>query len=55
MTFGLFDDREDGEYNGVGFAEMSSIFLIQKMQFSYGTNTSSMERVSTVVDGRCGP
>ena len=29
MTLGLLDDREDGEYNGVSFAEISSIFLIQ--------------------------
>ena len=29
MTLGLLDDSEDGEYNGVDFAEISGIFLTQ--------------------------
>ena len=29
MEFGLLDDREDGEYSGVGFMVISSIFAMQ--------------------------
>ncbi len=35
MPLGLLDDREDSEYNGVGFAEISSIFLLQDSIFSW--------------------
>ena len=36
ITLGLLDDREDGEYNGVGFAGISSIFLTQESECRRG-------------------
>ena len=29
MKFGWFDGRNDGEFNGVGFVEISEIFVTQ--------------------------
>ena len=33
MKFGPFDGRDDGEYSGVGFVEISTIFAMQDSFF----------------------
>ena len=37
MEFSLFDDRDDGEYYGVGFVEISRIFGTIKDAFFFGS------------------
>ena len=48
MAFGLFYGGEDGEYDGVGFVDISKIFAKQDT-FSLGNGPISFDRVE-----RCG-
>ena len=34
MVFGLFDGKDDGEYSGVGFVEISLRYLSHRTHFS---------------------
>ena len=53
MTLGLLDDGENGEFNCIGFAEISSIRLGKKSHKALRNHIRSDERVQVGIHASC--